>query len=108
MFWLSLLILVVTVSLGEGFLHYIPWRLILNGENLKPPWTYVLGTGTIVVPLTVWMVYWQFDLAVIAVWVAVSAAGVTVLALYLFDYVLGLVWHKKESIERERIHGKEG
>lgn len=108
MFWLSLLVMGLVISIGEGFLHYFPWRLILNGEKLQPPWTYLLGTLAWVVPLSVWLAVYGYIVSAIVMWVAVGAAGVSVLGWYLYDWVVDLVWHKRESIEREQVNGKEG
>lgn len=106
MFWLSLLILSVVISLAEAFLHYFPWKLVLMGESLPRPAAYVLGVSAFMVPLSVWMLVYGYVIAVIVMWVAVGVAGVTVLMVYFIDYVIDLAWHKIESIEREHVHAK--
>ena len=106
MFLLSVTVLVGAVCLAEGFLHYIPWRLILNGNELPRPAAYVFGVSGIAVPFTIWLLVYGYVIPVIVIWLVVSGAGVTVLWLYLFDYVLDLIWHKRESDAREQVRAK--
>lgn len=94
------------ISLAEGFLHYFPWRLILRGEKLQPPWTYLLGTLAWVVPLSVWLGVYGYVVMVAVMWVAVGAAGMSVMCWYVFDWVIDLVWHKRESAQREQVRVK--
>lgn len=101
----SLFILMTVIFLAEALLHYIPWTLLLNGKRLHPTAAYILGVLGFLLPLSAWLLWKGQCLALLAVWVAVIAAGVPVLGFYLFDYVIDLVWSNREHREREN-HGK--
>lgn len=98
-------VMVIVVVLAEAFLHYFPWRLILNGNELPRPVAYIFGTLAFALPLSAWLVIYGSVIAIFIVWIAIIAAGITVLFLYLFDWVINLVWKVREGEERER-HAK--
>jgi hypothetical protein len=103
--------LMVTIIMGgEIILHYLPWRLILKGEDLPRPAAYVLGVSAILCPLSAFLLFYGYVMAVVVTWIAVIAAGMTVIFLYVFDYVLVLIWKDRESTEERglRKHGKKG
>lgn len=106
MFFLNLVVLLSVVCLWEALLHYLPWRLLLRGNKLPRQAAYVLGMCAVMIPLSVWMCVYGYWMPLLVAWMCVCAAGVTVLGLYLFDYVVDLIWHKAESIEREQVRAK--
>ena len=96
------LVMVVVIMLAEAFLHYFPWRLILNGNELPRPVAYIFGTLAFALPLSAWLVIYGSAMVIFVVWIAITAAGATVLFLYLFDWVVSLVWKVREGDEREK------
>lgn len=98
----GLVIMIVMIVVTEALLHYFPWRLILKGHDLPRPPAYVLGVSAIAIPLSAWLLVFGYVESVIALWLAIVSAGVVVMILYLFDYVLDLMWKDREAQEREK------
>lgn len=91
--------------MAETILHYFPWKLILKGNDLPRPVAYIFGTLGFSLPLSAWLLFFEYPTCIYVVWIAIIAAGVTVLFLYLFDWVLRLIWKVMELEEREN-HAK--
>lgn len=103
----GLVVMVAMIVITEGFLHYFPWRLILKGRDLPRPPAYVFGVSAIAIPLSAWLLWFGYIESVVVLWVAIVSAGLVVMVLYLFDYVIELMWRDKEAREREN-HAKKG
>lgn len=94
-------VLVVVVVFIEMFLHYFPWRLIF-GKDLPRLLAYGFGVLGLMVPFTVWLLERGNQEIAIMLWLVLSAGGLAVGALYLFDWVIIQVWSKREAEQRER------
>jgi hypothetical protein len=95
-------VLVVVVVFVEMFLHYFPWRLIF-GKELPRLLAYGLGVLGLMVPFTVWLLEHGNNEIAIMLWMVLSAGGLAVGTLYLLDWVINLVWGKREAEQREQV-----
>ncbi len=95
-------VLVVVVVFIEMFEHYFPWRSIF-GKELPRLLAYVLGVLGLMVPFTAWLLERGNREIAIILWVVLSAGGLAVGALYLFDWLINQVWGKREAEQRERV-----
>jgi hypothetical protein len=58
----------------------------LQDKEIGPPWTYVIGVGTIQITVILWMLYCGFDpLAIGGVVVITGVIGGAILLCYLID-----------------------
>lgn len=106
---MSNVVLVILVVLAEMFLHYFPWRLVLRGKELPRLIAYGLGVLGLMGPFTAWLLERSHRDIAIMLWAVLSAGGLAVGALYLFDWTVNLMWRKREAEQLERArkeHGK--
>ncbi|KAA3644530.1 MAG: hypothetical protein DWQ07_14010 [Chloroflexi bacterium] len=90
------LIAAVICGLAELVLHYLPWRLMLNGRDLQPPWSYVLGVLAMLGPYSALLIFWLIlpppepvlAWALAGLLAVVLSSGLAVIAAYLVDAVL--------------------
>jgi len=94
--------LIALVMLGEAFLHYFPWKLLLKGKELPRVAAYTLGLLGLMVPFSAWL-WLRNEVEVIKVlWVVVVSGGLIVFALYGLDRYIELAWRDMEASEREQ------
>jgi hypothetical protein len=82
-------------------LHWAPWPLWLGVEELRPPWTYIVGVGIILGTIVLWMVCARpaYPMALVGVvTITVSTGGGDILA-YLLD--------NSGIVRRYRKYGKD-
>jgi hypothetical protein len=80
-------------------LHYLPWRQILGAE-LSRLASYTLGVLSIALPASVMWIQGQNWTALIGLWSAIVAGGISVSACYLLDYILAIRWAAREKSEQ--------
>jgi hypothetical protein len=94
--------LFVLVAFIEGFLHYFRWKHLLQGAELPRPVAYILGVLGLMVPFSLWL-YEQHDIRVLVVlWGVILAGGIAVILCYFIDWVVDLIWDKRQALQRER------
>ena len=66
--------------------HWAPWAAFF-GKPLQPPWTYIIGTGTIIGTVTVWMIWMEpsYPMSLYGLLAITGATGFGCLFGYLVD-----------------------
>lgn len=95
----DLIVIVMAIEFG---LHYFPWRMLIK-RKLPRLAAYVLGLLGIMVPYSLWLMDRGEVENVQMLWIAISAAGLTVFALYGLDQYLDLLRGDKEASQREEL-----
>lgn len=99
---MSVAALLVMVAFIEGFLHYFRWKHLLQGQDLPRPVAYILGVLGLMVPFTAWLHEQGEHHVVVVLWGVIVAGGVAVLLCYLIDWIVDLIWEKRQALEREK------
>lgn len=106
---LGIVLTAFIVSLLLFVEHWFPWQLMLRAE-LPRLAAYILGVLAIVVPLTGLYLFWGFhpDCRVrfgelFALWSAVSAGGLSVIAAHGIDKLLKRLAHGAELEELQEL-----
>lgn len=89
--------LVLFAGLPAGFLAAAHWAW--QEKEIGPPWTYVIGVGTIQSTLILWLLYRRADpFIVLGVVVITAAIGGAILLCYLID--------KAKRADRQQVNGQ--
>ncbi len=105
--WHEIAMIAAAAAFAQLAMHWMPWKLLL-GRELPRPAAYILGTLGIVGPLTIMLLSWSLSWVVGAVWAAVIASGLAVIAAYLLDAWLHDRQARRECEEREKAMLEDG
>jgi hypothetical protein len=98
---ITVLVTALISALIAVVIHYIPWRIFF-GRELDRLWSYVLGTLSYAVPLSILFLVWSDMTALIALWVLIICAGGAVLAVNALDRLATVEIITRQAAEREK------
>ncbi len=101
----------VAAAIAVGFLgfgHYAPWRLWLQGRDLRQYEAYVYGTVCVLLPVTgaTLICDWSGVHVAVASWIVAAAGGIAVIGMYAMDGSLRRAAREREEREVQRMRGE--
>jgi len=86
--------------------HFLPWPSITsNGEEVKPPVTYIIGVLMLLVPFSFWV--WlngvsDWQLTILGIWAITASGGAANIASYVLDAWIARR-HQPDAIAPHRL-----
>lgn len=92
-------IVVSVLAMGVG--HWFRWEVLFKGNRLPRLMAYVYGVLAICVPVSGYLWMAGLERALFVLWGTVVAAGLSVMGMYLLDWMLDERTKRIEGDERE-------
>ena len=86
--------------------HWFPWRMVLARDLPRIP-AYILGVLGVALPLSGLYWCWGAWMELVALWVVIIAAGLSVMGAYAIDWTLDRVRQSYEHEERYDAQNKQ-